>query len=100
MLNDFGPLAKWHLFHLYSVSVILGDMLKLLQGEGTMKRIFKILLVLVLAVVITLILAAVLMPMIYDKEDLKKTIASEVQKQTGRELSIDGTLEPSPENPR
>ena len=58
-----------------------------------MKRIFKILLVLVLAVIITLILAAVLMPMIYDKEDLKKTIASEVQKQTGRELSIDGALD-------
>ena len=33
------------------------------------------------------------MPMIYDKEDLKKTIASEVQKQTGRELSIDGALD-------
>jgi len=58
-----------------------------------MKGIFKILLGLVGGIIVLLILAAVLLPLIYDKEDLEKTIAAEVFKQTGRELSIDGALD-------
>ena len=58
-----------------------------------MKSIFKILLGLVGGVILLLILATVLLPLIYDKEDLEKKIATEVFKQTGRELSIDGALD-------
>ena len=58
-----------------------------------MKRIFKILLGLLAAVVVLLALAAVVLPLIYDKDDLKQAIAAQVQKQTGRELRIDGELE-------
>ena len=58
-----------------------------------MKRIFKILLGLVGGLVLLMILTAVLLPMIYDKEDLKQAIANEVHKRTGRELSIDGALD-------
>ena len=58
-----------------------------------MKSIFKILLGLVGGVIVLLILATVLLPVIYDKEDLEKTIATEVFEQTGRELSIDGALD-------
>lgn len=58
-----------------------------------MKRLFKILFGLVGAVVLVLVLVAVLLPLIYDKEDLKKAIAGQVYKQTGRELSINGALD-------
>jgi len=58
-----------------------------------MKRIFKILLGLLAAVVVVLALAAVVLPLVYDKDDLKQAIAAQVQKQTGRELRIDGALE-------
>ena len=58
-----------------------------------MKRLFKILSGLVGGVVLLLVLVAVLLPLIYDKEDLKKAIAGQVYKQTGRELSINGALD-------
>jgi AsmA protein len=58
-----------------------------------MKSIFKILLGLVGSVIVLMILATVLLPLIYDKEDLEKAIAAEVLEQTGRELSIDGALD-------
>ncbi len=58
-----------------------------------MKRLFKILFGLVGALVLLLLLAAVLLPLIYDKEDLEKAIAGQVYKQTGRELTINGTLD-------
>ncbi len=58
-----------------------------------MKFIFKILLGLVGGIAVLLILATILLPVIYDKEDLKKAISSTVYEQTGRELSIDGTLD-------
>ena len=58
-----------------------------------MRGIFKILLGLVGGVIVLLILATVLLPLIYDKEDLEKTIATEVFKQTGRQLSINGALD-------
>ena len=58
-----------------------------------MKVISKILLGLVGAVVILLVSAAVLLPLIYDKDDLKRAIANEVREQTGRELSIAGPLD-------
>jgi AsmA protein len=64
-----------------------------LQEVSLMKRLFKILFGLVGAVVLLLVLAAVLLPLIYDKEDLKKAIAGQVYKQTGRELSINGALD-------
>ena len=58
-----------------------------------MKRLFKILFGLAGGVVLLLVLVAVLLPLIYDKEDLKKAIAGQVYKQTGRELSINGALD-------
>ena len=58
-----------------------------------MKRLFKILSGLVGGVVLLLVLVAVLLPLIYDKEDLKKAISGQVYKQTGRELSINGALD-------
>ena len=58
-----------------------------------MKSVFKILLGLAVAVVLLLVLAGLLLPLIYDKEDLKKAIASEVRAQTGRELTIAGKLD-------
>ena len=57
-----------------------------------MKRLVKIVLGLVVAIVLLLLLAGLLLPLIYDKEDLKTAIVSEVQRQTGRELSIAGEL--------
>ena len=58
-----------------------------------MKRLFKILLGLAGALVLLLVLAAVALPLIYDKEDLKEALAGEVYRQTGRELSIGGALD-------
>lgn len=58
-----------------------------------MKRLLKILLGLIVAVALLLLLAGLLLPVIYDKEDLKAAIASEVNRQTGRELIIDGELD-------
>ena len=58
-----------------------------------MSRIFKIMLGLVSGVIVLLILATVLLPLIYDKDDLGQTIATGVFEQTGRELNIDGALE-------
>jgi len=58
-----------------------------------MKGIFKILLGLVGGVIVLLILATFLLPLIYDQEDLKKTLAGQIFEQTGRELSIDGALD-------
>lgn len=58
-----------------------------------MKGIFRILLGLVGAVVVLLILAGVLLPLIYDEEDLKQAIVTEVKRQTGRDLSINGALD-------
>jgi len=58
-----------------------------------MKGIFKILLGLVGAVVVLLILAAVLLPLIYDEDDLKQAIEAETRRQTGRDLSINGALD-------
>jgi AsmA protein len=58
-----------------------------------MKRIFKILLGLIGAVIVLLVLAALVLPLVYDKEDLKAAIAQGVRDQTGRDLSIDGPLD-------
>jgi len=58
-----------------------------------MKGIFKILLGLIGSVVLVLILAAVVLPLVYDKDDLKQAIATQVHKQTGRDLRIDGPLD-------
>jgi AsmA protein len=58
-----------------------------------MKRMIKILLALAGALVLLLVLAAVVLPLVYDKQDLKQAIAGEVGKQTGRELRIDGALQ-------
>jgi AsmA protein len=58
-----------------------------------MKGLLKILLGLVGAMVLLLVLTAVLLPLIFDKNDLKQAIAGEVYAQTGRELRIDGELD-------
>ena len=58
-----------------------------------MKRLIKILLGLVGAVVLLLVVAGLLFSFTYDKEDLKASIADEVYKQTGRELKIEGALD-------
>ena len=58
-----------------------------------MKGILKIFLGIVIAVIVLMVLAAVLLPVIYDKEDLENAIADRVSEQTGRELSIDGGLD-------
>lgn len=58
-----------------------------------MKRLFKILAGLIGLVILLFVLAAVIVPMIYDKEDLKKTLADRVYQQTGRELDIAGGLD-------
>jgi AsmA protein len=58
-----------------------------------MKSIFKILLGLVGAIILLVLLAAVALPLFFDKEDLKGAIAKEAHRQTGRELSIDGVLD-------
>ena len=58
-----------------------------------MKRLFKILAGLIGLVVLLFVLAAVLLPFIYDKEDLEKTLADQVYQQTGRELDIAGGLD-------
>jgi len=58
-----------------------------------MKGIFRILLGLIGTLIVLMVAAAVLLPLIYDEEDLKQAIATRVYQQTGRELSIDGTLD-------
>jgi AsmA protein len=58
-----------------------------------MKGILKIFLGIVIAVIVLMVLAAVLLPIIYDKEDLEKAIADRVSEQTGRDLTIDGGLD-------
>ncbi len=58
-----------------------------------MKRLLKILLGLAAAIVLLLVLAAVLLPVIYDTDDLKQAISGEIYKQTGRELKIAGELD-------
>jgi len=58
-----------------------------------MKKLLKILLGLVGALVLLMVIAGVVLPFMYDKEDLKKAISAEVHDQTGRELNIDGDLD-------
>ena len=58
-----------------------------------MKRLFKILAGLIGLVVLLFVLAAVLLPIIYDKEDMEAALAGQVYEQTGRELSIAGGLD-------
>ncbi len=43
--------------------------------------------------VLLLLAAAIAIPLIFDKEDLKGVIATEFQRQTGRELTIEGDLD-------
>lgn len=58
-----------------------------------MKRFLKILLGLAGVLVLLMVLGVVLLPLIFDKDDLKTAIANEVHEQTGRELSIHGPLD-------
>ena len=58
-----------------------------------MKRFLKVILGLVGAFAMLLVLAAVVLPLIYEEADLKQAIAAKVHKQTGRNLSIDGALD-------
>ena len=45
------------------------------------------------AVILLAVLAAALLPLVFDEEDLKGAISAEVHRQTGRELSIEGALD-------
>lgn len=58
-----------------------------------MKRIIKILLGIVGTLLLLMILAAILLPLIFDEEDLKNALAKAVNEQTGRTLTIDGELD-------
>ena len=58
-----------------------------------MNRIFKIVLGLIGALILLGLLAAVLLPLLFDEQDLKNAISDEVYQQTGRELSIEGALD-------
>jgi AsmA protein len=58
-----------------------------------MKGILKILMGLIGALIVLMVVAALVLPLIYDKEDLKQAIAGEVHEKTGRELRIDGALD-------
>ena len=58
-----------------------------------MKSVVKILLGLVGGFILLLVLAALVLPLIYDKNDLKQAIAAEVHQQTGRDLTINGALD-------
>lgn len=58
-----------------------------------MKRLLKILAGLVGGIILLFVLAAVVIPLIYDREDLESAIAGQVEKQTGRELTIAGGLD-------
>ena len=58
-----------------------------------MKKLFGILIGVIAAIVLVLVLAGIVLPMIYDKEDLKSAISAQVQEHTGRQLRIDGDLD-------
>src|SRR5262245_55637168 len=58
-----------------------------------MKRIFKILGLVVGAVVALLVIAAVAVAMLFDPNDYKDEITAAVQDATGRKLTLDGDLE-------
>ena len=60
-----------------------------------MKKLLKALLWLVVVVVVLVGAAAVLIPMLFDPNDYKDTIAGQVKDQTGRELAIEGDLKMS-----
>jgi len=57
-----------------------------------MKKLLKILLGLVGAIVIVFLVAAIALPLLFDTEDLKRTLEGEVAKRTGRDLVIAGDL--------
>jgi AsmA protein len=57
-----------------------------------MKKILKLLLGVIAAIILLLVVATMALPLIYDVEDLEATIAGQVYEQTGRELKIDGEL--------
>jgi AsmA protein len=60
-----------------------------------MKKLLKALLWLVTVVVVLVGAAVVLIPILFDPNDYKDTIAAQVKDQTGRELAIEGELKMS-----
>ena len=58
-----------------------------------MGKIFKILAVVLGAVVLVIIAAVIIVPMVVDPNDYKDQIISAVKEQTGRDLTIDGDIE-------
>lgn len=58
-----------------------------------MRRPAKIILGLLGALVLVLVLAAIVLPLLFDSEDVKRAITREVSQRTGREFRIDGPLE-------
>lgn len=57
-----------------------------------MTRLIKFVLLALGAIVLLLVAAALVLPMLYDTEDLKRQVSEQVQAQTGRTLDIDGDL--------
>jgi AsmA protein len=58
-----------------------------------MKAVLKLLAGLFGTLLVLLVIAALVLPLMYDTEDLKRVLANEVQERTGRELQIDGALD-------
>jgi len=58
-----------------------------------MKTFLKVIFGAIGLVILLLIVAAVVLPLVYNKEDLKRAITAEVQRQTGRNLVIGGALD-------
>ncbi|MBT8040240.1 MAG: AsmA family protein [Xanthomonadales bacterium] len=57
-----------------------------------MNRFLKWVLVLIAVVVVLVVAAAVVLPLLFDSDDLKSKISTAVNEETGRELRIDGDL--------
>ena len=58
-----------------------------------MAKLIKILAGVIGAFILLLILAAILLPLMFDKDDLKEALAEKVLERTGRELIIEGDLD-------
>ena len=64
-----------------------------------MKKTLKIIAWLVTALVVTVVAAAIIIPLVIDPNDYRDEIASQVEKATGRELTIAGELSLSSPTP-
>lgn len=58
-----------------------------------MKKLFKIIAWVVAAMLVTVVAAAIIVPLVIDPNDYRDEISSAVKQHTGRELTIDGEIE-------